>query len=732
MARSILSARLVRIILALGFCLALPSSPAPAQSKTPPNPDDDCLACHGQSGFKSDSGRSVFVDAAKHHASVHADINCTSCHTDIKEFPHPKKIARVNCGSCHEDQAGNIPKSVHSVLGEQACASCHGSAHYAQPASTVMPRQCGTCHTDEVTDFLASVHGTAAKNGGPSCQTCHGPAHKIVATQDPLSPVAKKNLPDTCGTCHSNPEFVAKHQISFAHPVEAYKMSVHGRAVAAGDLAAASCSDCHSSHAIYPVRDARAKINHFNVPKTCGTCHSEIEKVYEQSIHGQAVAHGAPDSPVCTDCHGEHNILSPTDPTSLVYASRVSTVTCGRCHGDEHLNARYNLPADRLPTFADSYHGLEARAGSQVVANCASCHGVHNIFPSSDPRSTVNPANLARTCGTCHPGAGQKFAIGTVHVGVQTRGENPVVKGVRWFYWVLIPLSLGFMFFHHFTDFVRKVRVKPRTDSGPQVERMNLHFRIAHWLTVVSFPTLVLTGFALKFPDSWWAQPVLLLESKFAFRGTVHRVAAIVLLFSFAYHIVHLLIVRRDRIVLRYMRPAIDDLKDMSDALRYNLGLTNEQPGFSKYVIYVEKIEYWAFVWGTVVMALTGFLLWFNNFVLRHFPKWVADAATAVHYYEAILATFSILIWHMYTVVFDPDVYPMDPAWITGKIPLDFLRHSRPGLYDELVKMQERAERLSQEQREKQLRENEKQPAESAEMNQEKPPDDSAPPTEGE
>src|SRR5664279_4314483 len=82
---------------------------------------------------------------------------------------------------------------------------------------------------------------------------------------------------------------------------------------------------------------------------------------------------------------------------------------------------------------------------------------------------------------------------------------------------------------------------------------------------------------------------------------------------------------------------------------------------------YAEKVEYWAFMWGTVVMTVSGFLLWFNNFTLRHFPKWVSDAATAVHFYEALLATFSILIWHFYMVIFDPLVYPMDTAWIDGK-----------------------------------------------------------------
>jgi hypothetical protein len=73
-----------------------------------------------------------------------------------------------------------------------------------------------------------------------------------------------------------------------------------------------------------------------------------------------------------------------------------------------------------------------------------------------------------------------------------------------------------------------------------------------------------------------------------------------------------------------------------------------------------------------------GFLLWFNNFALRHFPKWITDAATAVHWYEALLASFSILLWHYYMVIFDPLVYPMDTAWLDGKVRADHYRHSRP------------------------------------------------------
>ncbi len=143
------------------------------------------------------------------------------------------------------------------------------------------------------------------------------------------------------------------------------------------------------------------------------------------------------------------------------------------------------------------------------------------------------------------------------------------------------------------------------------------------------------------------------------------------------YHLVHLALSRRDRGFLLAMFPKWKDMTDLMDVVRFNLGLTKQEPQFGKFN-YAEKMEYWAFLWGTAVMALSGFLLWFNNFALRHFPKWITDAATAVHWYEALLATFSILLWHFYMVIFDPLVYPMDTAWLDGTVPADHYHHSRP------------------------------------------------------
>jgi cytochrome b subunit of formate dehydrogenase len=660
------------VSVALGLLL-WPSS-LRAQAKSSPS-DADCLACHGQKDLKSASGRSVFVDAAKHKVSVHSILGCTDCHTDIKGFPHPEHVAEVNCATCHADQATALPSSVHAVLGTgiDACLACHGAAHYTKPAAGLIPELCSQCHSDEVKGFLSSVHGQAAKKRdrqAPTCESCHGPIHKILAAQDPNSPVAKKNLPNTCASCHSNPEFLAKHDIPFDHPVETWESSVHGRAIAAGNEKAATCSDCHGSHAIYEARDPRSKINHWNIPATCGACHTQIAKTYDASIHGQAVARGSTDAPVCTDCHGEHVILAPSQPQSSVNPARVSTVTCGRCHGNATLDARYNLPADRVPTYADSYHGLAAREGSQTVANCASCHGVHNIFPSSDARSTINPANLARTCGACHPGAGKTFAIGRVHVAAASLAEAPAVRIIRHLYLVIIPLAMGFMFFHQLIDFLRKLRGRTiRVISPKEAEyRLNRNFRIAHWLVLASFTLLVLTGFALKFPGEWWARPFILWHGRFDLRGTIHRIAAVVLLAGLGYHIVHLMVDKRARRMMAHMAPQIHDLRDLQDTVSYNLGFSSVRPVLGEFT-YVQKIEYLAFLWGTVVMALSGLTLWFNTLALRYFPKWVLDAATALHYYEAILATFAILIWHMYTVVFDPDVYPLDRVRVSLERP---------------------------------------------------------------
>ena len=673
---------LAKTLLVVLSLILLGHRPSTAQQSAsqPLRQDEACLACHGQAGMKSEKGRDISIRAEAHARSAHGILGCKDCHSAIKDFPHPAKIAKVQCASCHADESASVPKSVHAMLGEQACSSCHGNAHEVALTAKLVPEKCAECHQEEVKEFAGSAHGLAAKAGdpdAPGCASCHGAVHTIRGSGEAGAPLAKKQMALTCARCHSNAGFVSRHKMPIAHPVEQYLNSVHGQAVAQGKNAA-SCADCHGAHAILPARDAQSRVNHWRVASTCAACHQEIAKTYLESVHGQAMKAGMQDAPVCTDCHGEHLILSAKNHNSPVSVANVSVETCGRCHGDARLAQRHDLPMDRVPSYADSYHGLALREGSLRAANCASCHGVHNIFRSNDTRSTVNPANLGKTCGKCHEGLNASFATGPIHVQTSSGPAHPVVKSIRWIYWVLIPLTLTFMVLHNLLDLLAKMRRGvARIDTGERVVRMNLWFRIAHWGVMLSFPTLVYTGFALKYPEQWWARPLLQWEEHTSFRGSVHRVAAVLLMAATLYHFVHLAVNKRDRRFLLAMLPKFRDASDLLGAVLFNIGLRQQEPRFAKFN-YAEKLEYWAFLWGTAVMALSGFFLWFNNFALRHFPKWVSDAATAVHWYEALLATFSILLWHFYLVIFDPLVYPMDLAWLTGKAPSDHYRHSRP------------------------------------------------------
>jgi cytochrome b subunit of formate dehydrogenase len=498
------------------------------------------------------------------------------------------------------------------------------------------------------------------------------------------SPVHAGRQGETCGACHGagQPEPPGVRTI---RPIEAYTASVHANAVNNGDHGA-SCSDCHTAHSPLSAADPASSIHRLNVPATCGACHAEISFHFEHSIHGLAAAEGIEDSPVCTDCHGEHRILAVGAEGSPVSASNIPIRVCGPCHSDLRLSEKYGLAADQVPSYEDSYHGLAARGGVQKVANCASCHGVHDILPSSDPHSNIHPDNLAHTCGKCHEGAGTQFAIGPVHV-VAEQTTNVVAYWIRAIYIPLIWFTVIGMFLHNMLDLVKKTRYPaPRLRRPPEhcsiKERLSPPFRIAHGLAAVSFMVLVFTGFALKYPESWWAGLLQLGGEDGELRGLLHRIAAVGLIGACFFHFAHLAVSARARKQIATLLPRTADITEFFHRIGYNLGRRPEPPAPVR-VGYVEKIEYWAALWGTAITAVTGLLLWFETYTLAQLPGWVPEAATVLHFLEAILATLAILIWHFYFVIFDPAVYPMDTAWLTGKPPFSRAEERDEVIYED-------------------------------------------------
>jgi len=573
------------------------------------------------------------------------------------------------CADCHDADPDPtaFAESAHGVLG---CADCHSGTEEVPHAASAKDVDCSSCHDSVVAAYRDSIHGVSRKNGdteAPSCAACHGPIHATRPSADERSPVHPLHLAETCGACHSNPDLVQKYGIPVAKPIEAYEASVHARSSRAGQ-GGATCSSCHGSHTIQSSADPRSSVFHARVPETCGQCHAEIEAAYRESVHGRAAAHGAREAPVCTDCHGEHRILSPQSDRSPVYTTNAPRMTCGRCHGDLRLAEKYDIATSAVPTYEDSYHGLAARGGKITVASCSSCHGVHDILPSSDPASHVNRNNLPTTCGNCHPGAGQRYAIGTVHV-LPTERSHAAVYWVRQLYLWIIFVTIGAMVLHNLLDLYRKARQRPGVSPyvvRPPRVRMRLGFRIAHATLGLSFAVLVWTGFALTYPESFWAAPLVRFEEQLGLRGWLHRIAALVLLAALAFHIVHLVVDKRARACIAKMRPVRHDITELRERLRWFFGRRPDPP-MSPTLGYPEKAEYLALLWGIGVMALTGFALWFENTMLRWFPKWLGDVATVIHFYEAVLATLAIVVWHFYFVLFDPVVYPMDTGWLTGR-----------------------------------------------------------------
>jgi len=373
-------------------------------------PNDRCLMCHSAKGFaKAGAGGraiSLYVDEPTLEASVHGGKLCTDCHADMagQRLPHKPSAQPVQCIRCH-----------------------HVGNGVGAPQASPMDQ------------YRDSVHGKAAERGdpdAPGCKDCHG-YHDVRSHLDPRSRTYRANIPETCARCHSDSNMAARHGIPVRQPLKLYRNSVHGRAVTdQGLLSAAVCTDCHGVHGIKAATDSDSKVNRPNIPETCGRCHEKGLEEYKASIHGTARAEGIHDAPVCTDCHGEHTIQSPSSPDSTVYPTHV-VATCSKCHASERMAKTYGLPADRLTTYIGSYHGVANKFGQVTVANCATCHGAHNILPSTDARSLVNRRNLPHTCGKCHPGATANFAKGSIHLA-PSRAKDRGVYWVRKLYSIFV------------------------------------------------------------------------------------------------------------------------------------------------------------------------------------------------------------------------------------------------------------------------------------------------------
>ena len=370
--------------------------------------NDECLMCHEDHSLTTvRHGKivSLFVNYETLKNSVHADVECASCHPDaaVEEFPHPEELAPVDCGFCHDEA---------------------------------------------MQQFNIGIHGQALKLNAlyaPDCEECHG-SHDVLSASDPKSRTYKMNIPILCGKCHREGAPVARtYNISEHNILENYSQSIHGEGLfKRGLTVTATCNDCHGNHLVLPHTSPNSTISINNIAATCMKCHAEIEKVHTKIIKEELWEKKPGAIPACTDCHPPHkvdaqNIVTTISDRSclkchekegvhkMVGDSVVSlqvekadlansvhrTIPCVKCHSDvstrlarpcetaKHVDCS-NCHAEVSSIYTESGHGVAYAEMREDAPYCTTCHGTHVVKTRYDDTSPTYRANIPTLCGGCH------------------------------------------------------------------------------------------------------------------------------------------------------------------------------------------------------------------------------------------------------------------------------------------------------------------------------------------
>jgi len=401
----------------------------------------DCGSCHADAKDKYLRG----IHGRAFLANEKYAPTCKECHGthEILKSADPKsRTYKMNipvlCGSCHKEGAPvaraynigehnileNYSEGIHGqglykkgLIVSATCNNCHGN-HLILPhtnvSSSTSPKNiaatCMQCHAriEDVHTKVINKELWESKPGAiPACTSCH-PSHKV-ELKNLISTIAD----NTCLKCHASSD---THK-TIDNKVVSLKVEV-------GDLAASShknitCVKCHSDVSIHSSRpcETAGKVD-------CSACHAEQSDIYFASGHGQAYFNKEPNAPYCTDCHGSHLVKPKTEETSPIYRSSIPKL-CGECHrtGGKAVEGTNLKEKDAFHDYSQSVHGRSlSEKGLLSVAICTDCHTSHFELKESDPRSSVNPKNVAATCGNCHKGIYNQY-LASDHAYREDKGD---------------------------------------------------------------------------------------------------------------------------------------------------------------------------------------------------------------------------------------------------------------------------------------------------------------------
>ncbi len=409
---------------------------------------------------------------------------------------------------------------------------------------------------------------------------------------------------------------------------------------------------------------------------------------FTNSVHGKAGLR-------CVDCHTSITAVPHKNlPATAAARDRERLAvnkTCGNCHAKEWRS------------YTETYHGQVAVLGYANIATCADCHGTHAIRPASDQASSAAPGNLLQTCRKCHTDATVGFATFEAHATTDDFAHYPyvwlaskfvtaAVGGVLWFFWIHSALWL----YRELRDRQQgKPRPHVRAEALPQgqvryVERWPAMWRWAHLLFALSIILLVITGLPLLYPNAPWAPALERALGGPTIAGVVHRVAAVVMVAVFAWHIIYAAIHiwwnwTTFKVFGPYsLMPNWQDAADFAAMFRWFFG-RGPRPTFDHWT-YQQKVDYWAPFWGIAMLAATGAMLWFKTLNAAVLPGWTFNVATDAHGDEAMLAAAYLFTVHYFVNHWRPDKFPLDVIMFTGSMPLEEFKREYTVEYDRWVK----------------------------------------------
>lgn len=654
----------------------------------------------------------LFVSAATLHAEpvVPAQVanrRCVDCHAQPKlETLSPRElrtmVAPTPAPLPTQPRPGLVVPpdaldgSVHAGL---ACVDCHRDAAGSLPhaAELATPDCNSACHTGQSSDYLQGTHAAAAAKdpaSAPSCVTCHG-GHDVVKATDRRSKTHSLNVAKLCGDCHqthAGPNGApANGKGGGLDRVNSYLDSVHGRAITQSGLnVAASCADCHGAHKVLPSAEASSPTNRGNVAATCGTCHEGLQAVFAESVHGLAAGKGNSKAPVCSDCHTSHAITRTSTPDFVLDIVN----ECGTCH--DQVGPGSTRRTSLYETYRRSYHGQVNSLGSARAARCSDCHGAHDVRRIEDPQSPLRAEARVATCRKCHAGANASFALFEAHADHRDAKRYPLLHAIWWYFIVVMSLAFGFFGLHSVLWFVRSIIERVRHGPHPKflanphaVQRFNKVDRINHAFVIVSFFGLTLTGLPLLYADKGWAKSLIAGLGGVWAAGMLHRFFAIILIGNFVVHFFGLAN-RVRKYGLREllfgpttMLPRKKDFADCAGMWKWFFA-GGKKPKFDRWT-YWEKFDYLAEVGGSLIIVVSGLMLWFPEGFARVMPGWMFNVATVVHGYEALLAIGFIFTIHFFNAHLRLEKFPVDDVMFTGRLPEAELAHERGAEYERLV-----------------------------------------------